>query len=111
VDAVPTALVAAAPQLGLGGVLLSLLVYVMRTAAADRGEYRTALAEAQQRYATEIARVNTAHDAELAELRADILELRARVDELTAALDAERRRRWEAEDKAAEALRRAGGTP
>jgi Skp family chaperone for outer membrane proteins len=110
VDALSSALVAAAPQLGVAGVLLALLIFVVRNAASDRSDYRTALQAAQQRYADELTRINTDHDTELAELRADILELRQRIEELHTALDSERRRRWEAEDKAAEALRRAGGT-
>ncbi|MER7014571.1 hypothetical protein ABT324_24365 [Saccharopolyspora sp. NPDC000359] len=96
---------AAGPQAGVGGVLVVLLVWVMRNAASDRGDYRTALADAEQRHAAELARVNAARDDEVAELRDQIDELRARVDLLAAQLDDERRRRWEAEDAAAKARR------
>jgi Skp family chaperone for outer membrane proteins len=109
VDGLSAALVAAAPQLGIGGILLALLVYVLRNASTDRGDYRAALADAQQRFAAELARINTDHDDEVAALRADVNDLRRRVDVLTAALDTERRRRWEAEDTAA-ALRRIDGS-
>jgi hypothetical protein len=43
VDALSSALVAAAPQLGIGGILLALLVYVLRHAQGDCGDYRAAL--------------------------------------------------------------------
>lgn len=108
-DALSSAMVAAAPQLGIGGILFALLVYVLRNAATDRGDYRTALTAAQQRHDTELSRIKAAYADELAALRADLAELRKRVDELNAALDAERTARHRAEDKAAEALRRAGG--
>lgn len=109
-DALSTALVTAAPQLGIGGVLLALLVYVLRNASTDRGDYRSALADAARRHAEELTRIGQFHDAELAEMRADLTELRARVDQLNAVVDRERELRRQAEDKAAEALRQSGGT-
>lgn len=108
-EAVTSSLVAAAPQLGVGGILLSLLVYVLRNWSTDRTDYRQGLADAQARYAAELHRINTSHDAEMAELRKDIAELRVRVDSLNDMLDQERGLRRAAEDKAAEAQRRAGG--
>jgi len=70
---------------------------------------------AEARHLTELARVNKAHDEEIAErkqdvvqLKADLAELRARIDELTKQVDTERRARWHAEDVAA-AARRQGG--
>lgn len=108
-DALSTALVTAAPQLGIGGILLGLLVYVLRNASSDRGDYRKALDDTAARHATELVRINTAHDAELAEMRADIAELRLRVDQLNTVLDHERELRRQAEDKAAEVLRQQFG--
>lgn len=110
-EAVTNSLVAAAPQLGVGGILLSLLVYVLRNWSTDRTDYRQGLVDAQARYATELSRINAAHDAEIAKLRKDVAELRTRVDYLNEVLDVERGLRRAAEDKAAEAQRRAGGTP
>ncbi|MER7078126.1 MULTISPECIES: hypothetical protein [Bacteria] len=98
-------LASAGPQAGVGGVLVVLLVWVMRAAATDRGDYRTALADAEKRHAVELERINTTHDDEVAELRDQLAELRARVDQLATQLDDERRRRWAAEDAAAKALR------
>lgn len=107
-DVLTTSLVAAAPQLGVGGILLTLLVYVLRNWSTDRNDYRVGLAAAQERYTAELHRINTAHDAEMAELRKDIQSLRERVDYLNHVLDQERTARRAAEDEAAKA-RRAGG--
>lgn len=72
---------------------------------------------AEARHLTELARVNKAHDEEIAErkqdivdLKKDIAELRGRIDELTTQVDTERRARHLAEDAAALA-RRQGGEP
>lgn len=78
-----------------GGVMV-LLVYVILRDSAGRKAYQHALAAAEQRHATEMDRMRE---------RVDGLE--KRVQELTAALDAERRKRWRAEDVAA-GVRRAG---
>lgn len=94
-----------APQAGIGGVLLALLFYVMRHASSDRTDYRQALADAETRHAAELDRINTAHDAELTELRERLDAQERRTDELTQKLDEERRARWHAEDAAAQARR------
>lgn len=98
-------LASVAPQAGIGGVLLVVLVAVMRQGGSDRGDYRAALDAAEQRHAAELERVTAMHDAELAELRQQLATLREHVDGLTAQLDAERRARWHAEDVAAQARR------
>lgn len=108
-DAAIIAVMQSAPQLGGAGALLALLVYVMRHAASDRGDYRTAMDAAESRHAAELNRIATAHDAELRELRDDVATLRKQIDELQLKLDIEREERRKAEDQAAEALRRAGG--
>lgn len=107
-DAFLTALVGAAPQFGVGGVLLLILGLVMRSAAQDRTNYRQELASDALRHREEIQRLNADHDAELAELRRDIAELRTKLDEVEARLDAERKARREAEDVAAQAIRGQG---
>lgn len=86
-DAVITTLIGAAPQLGGAGVLLLIIGLLLRREAQDRADYRT-----------ELTRVNTAHDGELGELRAEIATLRAQITELHTLLDAERERRRAAED-------------
>jgi septal ring factor EnvC (AmiA/AmiB activator) len=99
VDAVITSLIGAAP-LGVGGILLVLFGLLLRREAQDRSDYRTQIAELAKRHAAELARITTAHDAELAELREEIKGLRQQVDDLNQKLDAERDRRRAAEDSA-----------
>lgn len=97
----------ALPVAGPAAILLVIITVLVRLwfkASEETGLVRSA-------YAAEIKRLNEAHDAELAELRRDIAELREGVDRLNARLDQERELRRQAEDKAAEALRRLGGTP
>lgn len=97
-DAVLTAVVQSLPQLGIGGGLLLVLLLLLRRESAT-----------EDRHAAELARINSAHDAELAEMRADVRELRADVDRLHHELDAERAKRREIEDELA-AARRGGAT-
>lgn len=97
-DAVLTAALQSAPQLGIGGVAVWLVVLLLRRESSS-----------EERHTAELKRVNDAHDAELAELRADIAALRKQVDDLQLKLDIEREERRKAEDMAAQALRHAGG--
>ena len=111
-DAVLTSLIQAAPQLGVGGVLLTLLALLMRRESQDRADYRTQIAELATRHAAELARINTSHDEELVELRKEIAGLRQQLDEMNTKLDDERKRRREAEDSMRPRHRRdPGGTP
>jgi hypothetical protein len=105
VDAIVTALIGAAPQLGVAGVLLALIGLLMRRETQLHGEYRARVTALTASYADELARINTAHDVELAELRADIAAMRAQLDDVNAKLDAERERRRAAEDSAMGGLR------
>lgn len=110
-DAVLTSLIGAAPQLGVGGVLLTLLALSMRRESQDRADYRAQVAELDTRHAAELKRVNDAHDAELAELHAEIKALREKRDLLNQRLDDERAKRREAEDSMRPRHRRdPGGT-
>lgn len=109
-DAVLTAILGAAPQLGVAGVLLALLGLVLRRESQDRTDYREQLTATTARHAAELARINTDHDTELAELRRDIKELRTQLAEVNASLDAERARRRQAED-GAPAQRTEGDSP
>ncbi|GAA2774146.1 hypothetical protein [Saccharopolyspora taberi] len=97
-DAVLTAALQSAPQLGIGGVAVWLVVLLLRRESSS-----------EERHTVELKRVNDAHDAELSELRADIAALRKQVDDLQLKLDIEREERRKAEDSAAEVLRRSGG--
>lgn len=104
-DVLPT-LIDAAPQLGVAGILLALLGLVIRWGAQERADNRAEVAELAERHATELTRINAAHDEELAELRREIAGLRAQLDELNTKLDQERERRRAAEDSAMGYLQR-----
>lgn len=111
-DAIVTAVVGAAPQLGVAGVLLVVLTLVLRREGQDRVDYREQLRSINDRHSSEITRINAAHDAELIELRNDIKDLRRQLDEMNETLDLERGRRRAAEDSALQQidlLRRGGG--
>lgn len=99
-DAVLTSLIGAAPQLGVAGVLLALLGLVIKWGAQERTDNRAEIQNTTARYAGELARINSAHDAELAELRTEIAGLRHQLDELNRKLDDERALRRLAEDRA-----------
>lgn len=97
-DAVLAAVVQSLPQLGIGGGLVFVLVLLVRRESST-----------EQRHSAELARINAAHDAELAEVRADVKELRGEVDRLNSELDTERTKRRAIEDELA-AARRGGAT-
>lgn len=88
---------ASIPTIGGAGILLVIITVLGRLWLTG-----------EKRHSDEIARVNTAHDAELEELRRDIAELRGLVDDLNKRLDEERDLRRKAQDDAAAALRRIG---
>lgn len=94
-DAVLTAITQSAPQLGISGVLITVMVLLVRWAAG-----------AESRHSAELDRITKAHDAELAEKASEITGLRKQIEDLHAAVDLEREQRRQAEDAAAQAARR-----
>jgi hypothetical protein len=110
VDAVITTLIGAAPQLGVGGILLTLLALLMRRESQDRADHRTEVAALAARHADDLKRIHESHAAELADLRADIKALREKRDTLNQRLDDERTRRRAAEDSMRPRHRRDPGT-
>lgn len=102
---IATALLGAAPELGLVSLVVFLLILFIRAASSERVDYRAALKEANERHTAELTRLNNDHNAELAELHEDIKNLRVEVDKLNRAVDVERQARREAEDVAAAAVR------
>lgn len=99
-DAFITAVGQTAPQFGISGILITVILILLRREANAEG-----------RHAAELERISKAHDAELGELRIDIAALRAQVKELHGTLDDERAQRRTAEDTAAQVKRaRRGGT-
>lgn len=104
-DAIITTLIGVAPQLGVAGVLLTLIGLLMRRETQLHSEYRVRFTELTKNYADELTRISASHDEELTELRSDIAGLRAQLDDLHVKLDAERDRRRAAEDSAMGRLR------
>lgn len=98
-DAIIMALIAAAPQLGVGGVLLALLGLSLKWQAQERGDTRTSTAALSVRHDNELRRLMGAHDAELADLRGEIKGLREQLSDVNRKLDDERERRRAAEDR------------
>lgn len=110
-DAILSALLTKLPELGIAGLALWLLLAAWRNATSDRGDYRDALKAGEERHATELARVNREHDAEILELHQIKDVLRKRIEDLNASVDLEREARRKAEDAASEIQRRSGGMP
>lgn len=104
-DAVLQALITAAPQLGVAGVLLTILGLLLRQAGQDRSDYRTSLAEAAKRHSSELSDREKRYNEDISDLQREVDKLRARIDQLETELDLEREARRKAEDMAAQALR------
>lgn len=94
-DGVLTAIIQSAPQLGISGVLVFVIVLLVRREAS-----------AETRHGAELERITKTHDAELGELRGEMKALRQQIEDLNAALDLEREQRRTAQDDAAAAARR-----
>lgn len=92
-DAILTAVLGATPQLGGASVLVVVLVILVRRET-----------QTTERHSAELNRVNLAHDAELAEIRAEVLRLRTSRDSAEQELDRERALRRHAENAAAHAM-------
>lgn len=93
-DAVLTAVMQSLPQVGVASGLVVVMVLLLRRESST-----------EERHTAELKRINDLHDAELAEMRADIKELRELLDGVNRALDEERGRRRQIEDDLAVARR------
>lgn len=92
-DALVTAVLQATPSLGVGGLLITYIVILIRREARVDESHGVALTRQQDRHVTELERLNRDHDAELFEHRETIRDLRREVNELydhLAAIRAER---------------------
>jgi flagellar motility protein MotE (MotC chaperone) len=100
----------ALPVAGPAAILLVIIAILTRLWLKASGVGAAEITRVRAAYSAEIDRINKAHNDELAELKHDIAELREGMDKLNARVDEERELRRRAEDTAAEALRRSGGT-
>lgn len=84
-------------QLGVATFALAIIGYFIRANHAERTQYAELRSKSEEQ-----------NDKDIAELRAYIVELQAKERELIRKLDAERQKRWAAEDAAARYRRMAG---
>lgn len=84
------------PSLGVAGALVIVIGYLLAANRTDRAQYRASLAE-----------VVAQHAADRASDRAELAALRLRVENLETEVDLERDERRRAQDRAADADRRA----
>lgn len=108
-DAVLTAVLGSAPQLGVGGVALTFIVLLLRREGATEERHAAELNRKDEMHAAELERIRKAHDDELGELRNDIKALRDQVDTLQTTVDLEREERRKAQDELAAFMRQRGG--
>lgn len=87
------------PAGGVGSTLVIVIIYLMRQNHADRTQY-----------ADHARAVAAQHSADMQAVRAEIAALREAHASVLVELDAERHRRWNAEDLAATYRRRLGIT-
>lgn len=101
------------PQAGVAGILLAVIGVLLRQNHQDRTQYRADVARIEARAAEDAqeARENAARDAEqarkthsseMAEVREELRKLRGELETQRKETDEERRKRWHAEDAAAQ---------
>lgn len=91
------------PAAGVFTPLAVVIIYLLRQNAQDRRHYRDDVAAIESRHKTDLEGMEERHIAALAALD-------AKVNKALTELDDERRKRWAAEDKAAEYRQRLGIT-
>jgi hypothetical protein len=90
VDTVLPAVLQYAPSWGVGGLLISIIVIMIRRESRVEVAHAAALDRQDRLHAATIERLNRDHDAELAELNVKIRDLRRDIDALDRQLSLER---------------------
>jgi uncharacterized membrane protein YhiD involved in acid resistance len=93
------------PTGGVATVLVIVIVYLLRQNHADRKQYRDDVAAIEARHAADKAKRDEEMKASNAAVQQELSGLRSQVKEALAELESERRKRWAAEDVAAEERR------
>jgi Skp family chaperone for outer membrane proteins len=93
------------PTGGVATVLVIVIVYLLRQNHADRKQYRDDVAAIEARHTTEQDKREKAFAASNAAVQDEMKKLREEVNDALAELENERRKRWAAEDVAAEERR------
>jgi septal ring factor EnvC (AmiA/AmiB activator) len=86
VDALLSAVVQAAPSWGVGGLLLTYVLVLLRREARVDASHADALERQDRRHTAALERLQRDHDDEVAQLDAKIRELRRQVNALDEAL-------------------------
>ena len=92
-DALITAVLQSAPSWGVGGLLITFIVVLMRRESNVAERHAAELNQRDKLHGTELERLNAIHDQELAEFRDKISSLRADVNSLDEALSTQRETR------------------
>ncbi len=95
-------LVSLIPTGGVASVLVIVIVYLLRQNHADRTQYRADVAAGEARNVAEIKSLHDQHAADLKRVESELASLREVNERVLAELEQERRKRWHAEDSAAE---------
>ena len=93
------------PTGGVAAVLVVVIFYLLRQNHADRSQYREHITRTEAEHAEEIKAIESRHAEQMSYVRKELADLNAKVVATLGELEAERRRRWHAEDVAAEARR------
>lgn len=92
-DALVTAVLQSAPSWGVGGLLITYIVILIRREARVDENHIAAMNHQAQLHASELERINRAHDEEIAELNQKIKDLRADLNDLDHQLSTDRANR------------------
>lgn len=89
-DALLTAVLQSTPSWGVGGLLVTYVVILIRREARVDERHAAALDQLDRLHAASLERIQRDHDAEVAELQSKVRDLRREVDDLDHALRAAR---------------------
>jgi FtsZ-binding cell division protein ZapB len=92
------------PAGGVAGTLVIVIIYLMR----QNNHLMKQNNSDREQYMADVGRLASKHATDIAGVRMEIAELKEANAKVILELDAERRRRWAAEDEAAHYKRRAG---
>lgn len=93
------------PTGGVAAVLVAVIFYLLRQNHADRTQYRDHITRTEAEHAEEIKSIEKRHAEQMKRVEDELAKLNAKVTATLVELEDERRRRWHAEDVAAQARR------
>ena len=97
------------PTGGVAGVLVVVIVYLLRQNHSDRVQYRKDVADGDARHLAEVKALHEQREAQMSEVKAELVALRTVAEQALTELEEERRKRWRAEDQAASYRRQLDG--